>query len=85
MYIECTIGRFLFRLLTFIINNNVLKTISIIIKYSNGVETTIRHILYLKLFRLFGMYLSNGRACIVKSIQDFWKIAILMGNFLKMR
>lgn len=56
---------------TFIINNNVLNTISIIIKYSKGVDTTIRQILYLKLFLLFGMYLSRGRACIVKSIQDF--------------
>lgn len=41
------------------------------IKYSNGVETTIRHILYLTLFRLLGMYRSKGRACIVKSIHDF--------------
>lgn len=42
-------------------------------KYSNGVDTTNLHILYLKLFLLFGIYLSSGRACIVKSIQDFWK------------
>lgn len=40
---------------TFIISNNVLNTINIIIKYSNGVETTMRHTLYLKLFRLFGI------------------------------
>lgn len=58
---------------TFIISKSVLKTINIIMKYSNGVDTTILHILYLKLFLLLGMYLSNGRACIVKSIQDFWK------------
>lgn len=57
---------------TFIISNNVLNTISIIMKYSNGVDTTIRQILYLKLFRLLGMYRSNGRAPIVKSMQDFW-------------
>lgn len=36
-------------------SSSVLKTISIMIKYSNGVETTIRQTLYLKLFRLFGM------------------------------
>lgn len=40
---------------TFIISNSVLKTISIMMKYSNGVDTTIRQILYLKLFRLLGM------------------------------
>lgn len=56
---------------TFIINSNVLNTINIIIKYSNGVDTTIRQILYLKLFRLLGIYRSKGRALIVKSIQDF--------------
>lgn len=43
------------------------------IKYSNGVDTTIRHTLYLKLFRLLGIYRSNGLAPIVKSIQDFCK------------
>lgn len=47
-------------------------------KYSNGVDTTIRHTLYLKLFRSFGMYRSSGRAPIVKSMHDFWKNA----NFL---
>lgn len=41
-------------------------------KYSNGVDTTRRHILYFILFRSLGMYLSKGLACIVKSIQDFW-------------
>lgn len=40
-------------------------------KYSKGVDTTILHILYLKLFLSFGIYLSKGRACIVKSIHDF--------------
>ena len=44
-------------------------------KYSNGVETTIRQILYLKLTRSFGMYLSSGLAWMAKSMQDFWKIA----------
>lgn len=58
---------------TFIINSNVLKTINIIIKYSNGVDTTMRHTLYLKLFLLLGIYRSNGRAPIVKSIHDFCK------------
>lgn len=56
---------------TFIISNSVLNTMSIMIKYSNGVDTTIRQILYLKLFRLLGMYRSNGRAPIVKSMHDF--------------
>lgn len=56
---------------TFIIRSSVLNTISIIIKYSNGVETTMRQILYLKLFRLLGIYRSSGRAPIVKSIHDF--------------
>ena len=60
--------------LTFIISNIVFNTMSIMIKYSNGVDTTILQILYLTLFRSFGIYLSSGRACIVKSIHDFWKI-----------
>lgn len=64
------------RSLTFIINSKVLKTINIIMKYSNGVDTTILQILYLKLFLLFGIYLSKGRACIVKSIHDFWNTNI---------
>lgn len=40
---------------TFIMSSSVLNTISIMIKYSNGVETTIRQTLYLKLFRVLGM------------------------------
>lgn len=60
--------------LTFIISSNVFNTMSIMIKYSNGVDTTILQILYFMLFRSFGIYLSSGRACIVKSIHDFWKI-----------
>ena len=58
---------------TFIISKSVLNTMSIMIKYSNGVETTIRHTLYLKLFRSFGMYRSSGRAPIVKSMHDFYR------------
>jgi hypothetical protein len=42
-------------------------------KYSNGVDTTMRHTLYLKLVRLLGIYRSSGRAPIVKSMHDFWK------------
>lgn len=57
---------------TFIISSNVLNTINIIMKYSNGVDTTILHTLYLKLLRLLGMYRSSGRAPIVKSMHDFW-------------
>jgi len=41
--------------LTFIINKRVLNTINIIMKYSKGVETTIRHTLYLKVFRFLGI------------------------------
>lgn len=58
---------------TFIISSRVLNTINIMMKYSKGVETTIRHTLYLKLFRLLGMYRSNGRTPIVKSMHDFWQ------------
>lgn len=58
--------------LTFIMSNSVFKTISIMMKYSNGVDTTSRHILYFILFLSFGMYLSSGLACMVKSIHDFW-------------
>lgn len=54
-------------------SNNVLKTISVIMKYSNGEETTILHTLYLKLALLLGIYLSRGLASIVKSIHDFCK------------
>lgn len=57
--------------LTFIMSNSVFSTISIMIKYSKGVDTTMRHILYFMLFRSLGMYLSKGLACMVKSIQDF--------------
>ena len=57
--------------LTFIISSKVLNTMSIMMKYSNGVDTTIRQTLYLKLFLLLGMYRSSGLAPIVKSIQDF--------------
>jgi hypothetical protein len=58
--------------LTFIMSNSVFKTISIMMKYSKGVDTTRRHILYFMLFLSLGMYLSNGLACMVKSMQDFW-------------
>lgn len=58
---------------TFIISSNVLNTINIMMKYSNGVDTTILHTLYLKLLRLLGMYRSSGRAPIVKSMHDFWE------------
>lgn len=48
--------------LTFIISRRVLKTMSNMMKYSNGVETTMRQILYLKLTRSLGMYRSSGLA-----------------------
>ena len=59
------------RVLTFIIRRMVLRTMRIMMKYSNGVETTTLQILYLKLSISFGMYLSKGRAWIAKSMQDF--------------
>lgn len=58
--------------LTFIMSSTVFNTMRPMIKYSKGVDTTILQILYFTLFRSFGMYLSRGRACIVKSMQDFW-------------
>lgn len=54
-------------------SSNVLRTIRVMMKYSKGEETTILHTLYLKLALLLGIYLSRGRASIVKSIHDFWK------------
>lgn len=57
--------------LTFIMSSTVFNTMRPMIKYSNGVDTTILQILYFTLFRSFGIYLSRGRACIVKSMQDF--------------
>lgn len=60
--------------LTFIMSNSVFSTISIMMKYSKGVDITILQILYFMLFRSLGIYLSSGRACIVKSIQDFCKV-----------
>ena len=40
---------------TFIIRSRVLRTISNMMKYSKGLETTTRHSLYLKLSLSFGM------------------------------
>jgi hypothetical protein len=54
---------------------SVFSTINSMMKYSNGEDTTTLQILYLKLFRLFGMYLSRGLAPIVKSMQDFCNTA----------
>ena len=41
--------------LTFIIRRMVLSTMSVIMKYSNGVDTTTRQILYFRLSISFGM------------------------------
>lgn len=46
----------------------------IMMKYSNGVETTTRQILYLKLSISLGMYRSKGLAWMAKSMHDFWKL-----------
>lgn len=47
---------------TFVIRTNALNTISAMIKYSNGVETTNRQTLYLKVSLSVGMCRSSGRA-----------------------
>ena len=57
--------------LTFIISRIVLSTIRVMIKYSKGVDSTIRHRRYLKPTRSSGIYLSKGVALMAKSIQDF--------------
>lgn len=43
-------------------------------KYSKGVETTTRQILYLKLSISLGIYRSSGLAWMAKSMHDFWKL-----------
>lgn len=58
---------------TFIMSNKVFRTIRVMIKYSNVEETTNFHTLCLRLVLLLGIYLSIGRASIVKSIHDFCK------------
>lgn len=52
-------------------SSRVLNTISDMMKYSNGGDTTIRHTVYLNPECLVGMYRSSGLAPIVKSMQDF--------------
>ena len=59
--------------LTFIMSSIVLRTMSVMMKYSKGVETTTRQILYLKLSISRGMYRSRGLADIAKSMHDFCK------------
>lgn len=58
-----------------------------IIKYSNGVETTTLQILYLRLLLVLGIYLSNGRAWMQKSMQDFCKPEkqIMLNRIFKFR
>ena len=51
----------------------VLRTMRIMMKYSNGVDTTTLQILYLNESISFGMYRSRGLAWMAKSMQDFWK------------
>ena len=58
---------------TFIIKMIVLSAIIVIMKYSNGVETTIRQILYFTESLFFGMYRHRGLALIAKSMHCFWK------------
>ena len=43
----------------------------IMMKYSKGVDTTTRQILYLKLSISLGIYRSNGWAEMAKSMQAF--------------
>lgn len=49
----------------------VLRTIRARMKYSNGVETTTFHTLYLTLSLFLGIYRCRGFAWIAKSIHDF--------------
>jgi hypothetical protein len=49
----------------------VLKTMSVMIKYSNGVDSTILHSRYLKPTLSSGMYRSRGVAWMAKSMHDF--------------
>ena len=44
---------------------------SVMMKYSNGVDSTILQSLYLTPTRSSGMYLSRGVALMAKSMQDF--------------
>lgn len=60
-------------------SNSVLSTMRVMMKYSKGVETTSLHTLYLKLALLLGIYLSRGRASIVKSIHDFCGQTLAVG------
>jgi hypothetical protein len=52
-------------------SKTVLVTINAMMKYSNGVETTIRQILYFIDSLSLGMYLSSGFAWMAKSMHDF--------------
>ena len=62
---------------------SVFKIIKTMIKYSNGVETAIFHILYLQLFLSLGMYLSNGLAWMTKSMQDFCREENVFSCYMK--
>ena len=67
------INFFLSQLLTFIMSRMVLRTMRVMMKYSNGVDSTILHSRYLSPTRSSGMYRSRGVALMAKSMQDFCK------------
>ena len=52
----------------------VLSTMRVMMKYSKGVDSTIRHSRYLKPTRSSGIYRSSGVALMAKSMQDFYKM-----------
>ena len=62
---------------TFIIRRIVLNTMSVMMKYSNGVDSTILQSLYLTPTLSSGMYLSSGVALMAKSMHDFCKFIVL--------
>ena len=50
---------------------------SVMMKYSNGVDSTILQSLYLTPTLSSGMYLSSGVALMAKSMHDFCKFIVL--------
>ena len=56
---------------TFIMRIMVFRAIMTMMKYSNGEETTSRHIRYFIESLFFGIYRHNGRALMAKSIHCF--------------
>ena len=68
---------------TFIIKRIVLNTMSVMMKYSNGVDSTILHSLYLTPTLSSGMYLSSGVALMAKSMHDFCKFIVTVLYYIQ--